>query len=268
MSLNDVMSSDEFQNRFGVHTKPFQEFAAYILIMSREYTDLSVREVGEYVKNLMQEKHKLELDLADAKTETKHQKWSNTVPIPRWSFGDRPNDVRASQSEGFYEDPNGPWVQYKDIRYSNSVVQAAVIAGQADEIKRLKQENDTLASCLSRDQGALRNVGFELDGDVWKPPVLAVEAMRLKHELQEAKADAEKAKAERNKLSNEYREIQILEDMKDRFYAVMKELLRGHSMADVEADAYIHGRCDPVARAKAIKDDSVRFQIIRAQVES
>jgi hypothetical protein len=66
MSLNDVISSDEFQNRFGVHTKPFQEFAAYILIMAREHTDLSVREVGAYVKNLMQEKHKLELDLAEA----------------------------------------------------------------------------------------------------------------------------------------------------------------------------------------------------------
>lgn len=71
MSLNDVISSTEFQNRFGMHTKPFQELAAYILIMAREHTDLSVREVGEYVKNLMQEKHRLELDLAEA-----HSKFS------------------------------------------------------------------------------------------------------------------------------------------------------------------------------------------------
>lgn len=135
MNRTDIIASTEFQNRFGMHTKPFQELAANTLLMAREYTDLSVREVGAYVKNLLDEKHKLELDLAEAHSQ-----------------------------------------------FSQSAVQAALIAGQAEEIKKLKQEVQQLT----------RNLGCECTVN------------------KELKADLEQAKAERNKLSNEYHEIHKL----------------------------------------------------------
>lgn len=40
----------------------------------------------------------------------------------------------------------------------------------AQTILRLRDENAHLAACLARDQTALRNAGFSLDGNTWLPP--------------------------------------------------------------------------------------------------
>jgi hypothetical protein len=209
--LDNLKADIDFQKQFGMHTPAFQDLAANVILRARDYTDTAVREADGYVKNLMQEKHKLELDLADAKTETKHQKWSNTVPIPRWSFGDRPNDVRASQSEGFYEDPNGPWVQYKDIQYSNSVVQAAVIAGQADEIKRLAAMLRASQDETARFDGYHKSALAERDA-------LKQENERLQkaHDHQYSMAGQMLREAERNGAERDDLKTQLEQALKDR----------------------------------------------------
>jgi hypothetical protein len=267
--VNDIktlMADTDFQNRFGMHTKAFQELAANAILMSikssRDYTTASVRE----------------------------------------------NDAGRSVAETDMGVDLTP-----DPKFSTPAVQAALIAGQAEEIKRLKDElaaasgklasretempilvtqrdeaarlshqyrneRDSARTAFVRFQNIARNTARVLRRlvDGIPPDIDTIEdgcirlhlkqvldrhqsrldgAKLLVEERDSLKVDLAREQEEHNRATTLHAETQRCYDvLRERFHSVMAELLPDHGP---DADAYVDGHCDPVAHARRVATNQI-----------
>jgi hypothetical protein len=192
--LDNLKADTDFQKRFGMHTPAFQDLAANVILCARDYTNTAV---GEYVKNLMQEKHTLELDLAEARIDPKFSQSNVQAAIIAGQADDikrlkdelREAKADAERAKMERNKLSNEHHEVSTLKAENERLQKAhdhqySMAGQMlREAEQKSRENDILAVSCARAQSALRNAGFTLveghDGPTWNPPLAVGSFHRL-----------------------------------------------------------------------------------------
>jgi hypothetical protein len=179
--MNDIktlMADTDFQNRFGMHTQAFQELAANAILFTVSklsggqvlastpestmgFSARAAREGGAVDPKFSQPNVQAALIAAQAEE------------IKRLT-AERDEAARLSHQYRNERDAQVDDIKQRDIAIRAAADRLVEVTKERNdaraEVERLKRENDTLASCLTRDQKALRDAGFSLDGDEWKPP--------------------------------------------------------------------------------------------------